>query len=177
MSILDFYCESKQVFYCGFLPRKLLIDTYGPYFDDFFSLCAGLWSAPEGKCLGDFGGPLVCYDNDGRLHLSGLVSWGLSCETVEKPGVYTRVSRYISWIKNTIEEYRTLAAGEIADRVKIMQAESRLLSNIYKTYDLLTTTESTTMTLPSKTTVHQDWDQTAFILIFKRSKWTFLVRL
>lgn len=103
----------------------------------------------------------MCYDDDRNLHLSGLVSWGLSCETVDKPGVYTRVSRYISWIKNTIEEYRSLAAEEIADRVKIMQAESRLLSNLYSNYDLQTTTESTTITLPLKT-IFQDRDQTGF---------------
>jgi len=161
--------QNKAVTKLVFSLRKLDIDTYGPYFDDFFSLCAGLWSAPEGKCLGDFGGPLVCYDDDRNLHLSGLVSWGLSCETVEKPGVYTRVSRYISWIKSTIEEYRSLAPDEIEDRVKIMQAESRLLSNLYNSYDFQTTTESTTITSPPKTTLFQDRDKTGFQFKYLKS--------
>lgn len=106
--------------------------------------------------MGDFGGPLVCYDEERNLHLSGLVSWGLSCETVDKPGVYTRVSRYITWIKDTIEEYRTLEKEEIENRVKIMQAESRLLSSFFNAFELPTTTVlSTTVTTTSQTATLQ----------------------
>lgn len=51
---------------------------------------------------GDSGGPLVCH---GKLH--GIISWGdFPCGQPNRPGVYTRVSQYISWIQETIQEQR-----------------------------------------------------------------------
>ena len=50
---------------------------------------------------GDGGGPLVCED-DGYYELSGLVSWGFGCGRAQVPGVYVKVSSFISWINQII---------------------------------------------------------------------------
>ncbi|KAF4073797.1 hypothetical protein AMELA_G00247520 [Ameiurus melas] len=65
------------------------------------NLCAGY---PEGgidTCDGDSGGPLVCKDGS-TWYLTGLTSWGVDCAQPNIPGVYTRVSYYIPWIRSVI---------------------------------------------------------------------------
>lgn len=49
-------------------------------------------------CYGDSGGPVV-----GNNGVVGVVSWGSgTCGGDRKPGVYTRVSKYADWIKQTM---------------------------------------------------------------------------
>ncbi|XP_072005389.1 tissue-type plasminogen activator [Engystomops pustulosus] len=61
-------------------------------------LCAGDPVNQEDACRGDSGGPLVC-PVDGRMHLIGVISWGKDCGVKDRPGVYTRVTRYLDWIQ------------------------------------------------------------------------------
>lgn len=50
---------------------------------------------------GDSGGPLVCEDEaaEGQLILRGIISWGSGCGDRYKPGVYTDVASYLTWIQ------------------------------------------------------------------------------
>ncbi|XP_071959226.1 uncharacterized protein [Antedon mediterranea] len=55
-------------------------------------------------CQGDSGGPFVVRDSN-HWYLIGLVSWGIGCGRPVHPGVYTRVTRFKSWIDDIIQDY------------------------------------------------------------------------
>ncbi|XP_043217203.1 venom protease-like [Amphibalanus amphitrite] len=81
-----------------------------PGFEDDFpggfqgtKLCAnGADGTSRDACRGDSGGPLVYRSSgsDRRYQVIGVVSTGLGCGNPEYPGIYTKVSKYISWIFN-----------------------------------------------------------------------------
>ncbi|CAH2299710.1 hepatocyte growth factor activator [Pelobates cultripes] len=60
--------------------------------------CAGYFECYKDACQGDSGGGLTC-ERDKISYLYGIISWGDGCGRTNKPGVYTRVSNYVDWIK------------------------------------------------------------------------------
>ncbi|PNF21283.1 hypothetical protein B7P43_G02141 [Cryptotermes secundus] len=62
-------------------------------------LCAG--DNGHDSCSGDSGGPLMI--NQGRWMQVGIVSWGIGCGKGQFPGVYTRVTHFMSWITKNLK--------------------------------------------------------------------------
>ncbi|NWI13445.1 FA7 factor, partial [Crypturellus soui] len=64
--------------------------------------CAGDLGGTKDSCRGDSGGPHATKYKD-TWFLTGIVSWGKGCAVKGRYGVYTRVSKYITWLKNHMD--------------------------------------------------------------------------
>ncbi|XP_058056054.1 transmembrane protease serine 9-like [Anopheles bellator] len=64
-------------------------------------LCAG--KGKQDSCQGDSGGPLLVRSGD-KHEIVGIVSWGVGCGRAGYPGVYTRVARYLPWLRANLDD-------------------------------------------------------------------------
>ncbi|MEU3650437.1 serine protease [Lentzea sp. NPDC034063] len=78
--------------YVPIMPDEQCAATYARY-DAQSMFCAGYPDGGIDACVDDSGGPFVV---DGRL--AGIVSWGIGCARPNAPGVYTRVTTYLSGV-------------------------------------------------------------------------------
>ncbi|XP_014285104.1 venom protease isoform X2 [Halyomorpha halys] len=63
-------------------------------------ICAGVPDGSKDACQGDSGGPLVIREIGTCMRTQlGITSFGKECGNPDSPGVYSRVSNYISWIE------------------------------------------------------------------------------
>ncbi|XP_053558805.1 complement factor D [Bombina bombina] len=71
-------------------------------------MCAG--ESRKDSCEGDSGGPLVCNNI-----AEGIVSGGFrKCGRANRPGIYSRIAPYVSWIDETINNGTQLKATTAA---------------------------------------------------------------
>ncbi|XP_045496319.1 transmembrane protease serine 11D-like isoform X1 [Colias croceus] len=68
-------------------------------------MCA--FSKGKDGCQGDSGGPLLVFEPDGHYVQAGVVSWGIGCADSRYPGVYTKISNYIDWIRRHSSDGKT----------------------------------------------------------------------
>ena len=86
--------ECKSVYQSLNVPAFSIGDT---------EICATGLTGGKDSCFGDSGGPLVvAAENDRGYAQVGIVSWGPQCGNPLYPGVYTRVSSFSKWIKDSM---------------------------------------------------------------------------
>ncbi len=76
--------------------RSTCKNIYGEKFTQNM-FCAGYSQGGKDTCKSDSGGPLMVFEN-GRYVQLGITSWGVGCAQAGYYGVYTRLSRFKSWI-------------------------------------------------------------------------------
>nr|XP_013052887.2 coagulation factor X-like [Anser cygnoides] len=65
--------------------------------------CAGYNKDGQDACQGDGGGPHVTEYN-GTYFVTGIISWGEGCGKEGKYGIYTKLSRFLPWVRSVLTQ-------------------------------------------------------------------------
>ncbi|XP_068961008.1 neurotrypsin isoform X3 [Petaurus breviceps papuanus] len=95
------YSRTLQQAAIPLLPKRFCEERYRRRFTGRM-LCAGSLQEQNhvDSCQGDSGGPLMCQRPGDSWAVYGVTSWGYGCGVKDSPGVYTKVSAFIPWIKS-----------------------------------------------------------------------------
>ncbi|XP_046513022.1 neurotrypsin isoform X2 [Equus quagga] len=95
------YSRTLQQAAIPLLPKRFCEERYKGRFTGRM-LCAGnlLEHKRADSCQGDSGGPLMCERPGETWVVYGVTSWGYGCGVKDSPGVYTKVSAFVPWIKS-----------------------------------------------------------------------------
>jgi secreted trypsin-like serine protease len=80
------------------------IKEYGNDYRPKAMMCAGLIEGGRDTCQGDSGGPIVVKSPEGFIQV-GITSFGKGCARKNVPGVYTRITSYLSWIQRVMQSH------------------------------------------------------------------------
>ena len=93
---------------------------YGSSFTPGNHVCAGMPQGGVDACQGDSGGPLTVAYN-GAPVLAGIVSSGSGCADPKYPGLYTRVTSYLPWLRQYVALPQSPPGAPTAVEVKALQ--------------------------------------------------------
>ncbi|XP_071790669.1 tryptase beta-2-like isoform X2 [Asterias amurensis] len=98
---LPYYLQAAQVV---IVPQSVCDGIYERYTDNMICASESLQLLGHvDTCQGDSGGPLVCSSLGEfgivKWYLVGTTSFGAGCGEPGYPGVYTRMSKYVTWLR------------------------------------------------------------------------------
>ncbi|XP_012583423.1 PREDICTED: neurotrypsin isoform X2 [Condylura cristata] len=98
------YSRTLQQAAIPLLPKRFCEERYKGRFTGRM-LCAGNVQDHRrvDSCQGDSGGPLMCERPGQNWVVYGVTSWGYGCGVKDSPGVYTKVSAFVPWIKSVTQ--------------------------------------------------------------------------
>ena len=90
---------------------------FGSNFSGLDDICAGVPGGGIDSCQGDSGSPLTVLV-DGVATLAGVTSVGNECALATFPGIYTRVTTYINWIREYVPTPAMVPTPPVGLKVK-----------------------------------------------------------
>ncbi|KAF5923843.1 hypothetical protein HPG69_016331 [Diceros bicornis minor] len=120
------YSRTLQQAAVPLLPKRFCEERYKGRFTGRM-LCAGnlLEHKRVDSCQGDSGGPLMCERPGESWVVYGVTSWGYGCGVKDSPGVYTKVSAFVPWIKS-VTKFLCQVTKLTATKVKEFHYKPRL---------------------------------------------------